>query len=317
MSSAVLQWEPGSSPRTILLIKKHQNDATSKVLDSMATWIKQNYSNVRLLLEPSAAADLPHLPIYHPDESEHLHRVVDFIITVGGDGTILHVSSLFKREVPPVLSFSMGTLGFLMPFRVDEYREAIKRAMQGNFSVLSRMRLACQIRKVNSAPSPTEYHVMNEVAIQGQAARLTTIDCYLNDRFLIRGTGDGMLVATSTGSTAYSFACSGPMIHPAVHTMVVTPISTRSVFFRPIVLPRGLNVTLRLSEQSHEEAGVWFDGRMPEYIKRGDAVEIRASDYPVPTINRDSEMVDWIRAIRTMARFVMGETADKKPPPNL
>lgn len=297
-------------PKTILMIKKHKNDETTELLDKMATHVLANYPGTRVLIEPSAGVELPHLPTYHPDDRHALGTVVDLVIAVGGDGTILHVASLFNGEAPPILAFCKGTLGFLTPFRPDEMEGAIERVMKGGFSVTSRMRLSCRLNARDQPYDGKVFQVMNEVAVQGNFVRLTTIDCFVDNHHLGRSTGDGMLAATSTGSTAYSYSCGGSAIHPSLQAIVLTPIATRTLPFRPIILPKGPTLKLRLSEHSRDEANVWVDSQRHYRLARGGSVEISASPYPIVTVNRgEEETHDWLKALKGMNRFVEREYA--------
>ncbi|KAL6053491.1 NADH kinase pos5 [Balamuthia mandrillaris] len=324
-----LDWTDGP-PRTVLFVKKQHSLEATKALDRVAQWMTKEFG-CRALVEPVTTKELPHWPTYDPSQAEQLSRVVDFVVTLGGDGTILHTSSLFQTEVPPVLSFSMGTLGFLLPFRIDDYKEVIQAVMKGGFSLAHRMRLACHVHTneqnnsnakstktstlENEQTTPTRiatFHAMNDVVLQGNAARLTVIECYVNNKFLATCSGDGVMAATSTGSTAYSLSCGGSMVHPSIHSILITPISTRSFHFKPFILPDHCTIKLKLSPTSREDAIPWFDGQRRETVKKGDWVEVEASPYPILTVNRSDEIVDWVRAVRNLNRF-LGDSAKRRP----
>jgi NAD kinase len=298
----------------------------------MAKYLKETYPSLNLLTEPEAASDLPGLPVYNPDDRAKLTDHIDLVVAVGGDGTILHASSLFQDHAPPILAFAQGTLGFLVPFRVNDHKEAFAKILAGNFSVALRSRLMCSVchlePKANSSATdkhPTSpssinlashpVHVMNEIVFQGDAARLTYIDCYVNDKFLTTFAGDGLIVATSTGSTAYSLSCNGSMMHPALASVILTPISPRSLYFRPVIFPSSVTIKLQLSDHynGQSEAGVWADGKSGGRLTKRSIVQISESPYPVPTIVKQDTIADWVRSVRAMIDF-MGETHKKNPP---
>lgn len=222
-----------------------------------------------------------------PDFVADKSTKIDLVVTLGGDGTILHASSLFSAgAVPPVLSFSMGTLGFLLPFRecavayhrnylltsavdIDDFAKALESVYQGKATILNRMRLACTFFDKDLAHKGNEgdglsavpscnrffssYHfadwqVMNEVALhRGSSPHLNTIDIFVDGQHLTEAVSDGLIVSTPTGSTAYSLSAGGPIVHPSLSALVLTPICPRSLSFRPLVFPSSSVVTLRVS----------------------------------------------------------------------
>ena len=205
-------------PRTALIVKKSFSPETAEMARSVVEYLRDRHG-IRALIDAKDAKELPDLESFEPAHLGRLNTVVDFVVSLGGDGTLLHVSSLFQGHTPPVVGFSMGTLGFLVPFRPEEYREALDSVVQGGFRFMKRMRLECQLYDFSSergkfrVNSPS-IHVLNEMTIHGETSRLSLIDCYVNDVLLARYQSDGIIASTSTGSTAYSLSCSGSLIHP-------------------------------------------------------------------------------------------------------
>ncbi|KAJ1948935.1 NADH kinase pos5, partial [Dispira parvispora] len=218
-SRNVLRWE--EPPRNVLIIKKPQDEATNAALVNVAQWLHETFPEINIILEADVAHSfldtLPFTYIIPENTMDEYTRTVDFVITLGGDGTVLHVSSLFPQAMPPVISFSMGTLGFLLPFHIHHFREALTRLICGQeISLLLRMRLACSMHQSNGEPiawhgkASTTYPVMNEVHVhRGRFPHLTSIDCYVDNEFLTNAVADGLIVGTPTGSTAYSLSAGG------------------------------------------------------------------------------------------------------------
>ncbi|KAJ2931265.1 hypothetical protein H1R20_g5777, partial [Candolleomyces eurysporus] len=218
---------------------------------------------------------------------------IDLVVTLGGDGTILHASSLFSTgAVPPVLSFSLGTLGFLLPFHIDDFAKALDSVFAGRATILNRMRLACtfydaELEKKGEATD--DWQVMNEIALhRGASPHLNTIDIFVDGQHLTEAVSDGLIVSTPTGSTAYSLSAGGPIVHPSLSALVLTPICPRSLSFRPLVFPSTSIVTLRIGDRSRAPAGVSMDGRNSHVLQPGELVTVQASPFPVPCINRSS-----------------------------
>ena len=292
------------------------------------------YPSTNILLEPRTAGeihgDLP-CPIYsstigvwsHQDLQD-LQEKVDLAVTLGGDGTILHASSLFasSQDVPPMLSFSMGTLGFLSEWKFAEYKRAFREvymsgadpegrdgaldvsrrvpAVAENGSgptgwssirgksmgssraakVLMRHRLKVGVFAADGKPLvstgtvtalPTYLRAMNEVIIhRGRDPHLAVVEVFVGGRFLTEAVADGMIVATPTGSTAYSLSSGGSIIHPLVPSILLRPICPRSLSFRPLVLPATTPITLKLGDKNRgREVEVSIDG-----VRRSEAMGV-------------------------------------------
>jgi len=276
----------------------------TKWLETVSSWLLQKY-NVCVLVEPQAITDSSFAQTYSETEKAHLNRVVDFVITLGGDGSLLHVSSLFANlppddpPPPPILSFHLGTLGVLMPFEIGGYKEAISAMMQGGFSCTSRMRLYGETFR-HDFVNTTNQHILgsealNEITIHRSTHPLaTTIQCTVNGHALATVVGDGLIVATSTGSTAYSLWCGGPMVHPGVAGMLLTPISPRGIA-RPALLPEDAIVRLGIAPTGRATASVSFDGNPAIHIDRGDIIRIRRASHPLYTVAHISPTADWVQ----------------------
>lgn len=232
------------------------------------------------------------------DQKGEYTRVIDFAITLGGDGTMLHVSSLFPKAAPPVLSFSLGTLGFLMPFGkysidylttrpiltsdgkidIQTFRSVLAKVIDNDedLSLLLRMRLFCSLHLPNgqrlvrdgneicksrlmitnasiiilTVEITGDRQVMNELTLhRGRSPHLTSIECFVDGQYLTDAIADGLIISTPTGSTAYSLSAGGPIVHPSVDTLVVTPICPRSLSFRTVLLPTSSRIQLKVSCQ--------------------------------------------------------------------
>ncbi|KAJ1974988.1 NADH kinase pos5 [Dimargaris xerosporica] len=328
-----LRWV--QQPRTVLIVKKPNDQGTDAALVNIVQWLSRQYPHVNVVLErPVAeqfASDLSNCYVV-PDAAhvDEYARVIDYVITLGGDGTILHISSLFSRAIPPVISFSMGTLGFLLPFHIDHYPVALAKLMRtygandesrrsklvatessNEVTFLMRMRLSCSIHQDNGDPIPwygadhrQNYQVMNEVHVhRGRFPHLTCIDCYVDNEYLTNAVADGLIVATPTGSTAYSLSAGGPIVHPSLDSLIMTPICPRSLSFRPILLPACSVIRLKISAASRGTAEVSLDGRSVASLKEGQYLEVQVSPYPVPCINRAGNNVDWARDINQLLKF--------------
>ncbi|RIA80936.1 ATP-NAD kinase-like domain-containing protein [Glomus cerebriforme] len=307
-----LKWmEP---PRSVLVVKKPLTESTDKAFVDIVSWLHEYHPNMNILVEPEVAKEfekeLPYMYVISKERKDEYARIVDFVITLGGDGTILHVSSLFNQCVPPVISFSMGTLGFLLPFHIHHYKSALEDVIKGNVSLLLRMRLACSMwttegeRFTKNGIEIGDLQAMNEVNLhRGRYPHLNAIECFVDGQFLTDAVADGLIVATPTGSTAYSLSAGGPIIHPSVQSLIVTPICPRSLSFRPVLLPPGVKIQLRIGEESRAPTEVTVDGREICMLDKGEWLEVQMSPYPIPCVNRVDEGVDWVKDINDLLKW--------------
>jgi len=253
---------------------------------------------------------------------------IDFIVCLGGDGTLLYASSLFQQSVPPVMAFHLGSLGFLTPFEFENFEQQVTHVLEGHAALTLRSRLRCIVMKKSNESSengsnnkntkvanittksgPMKFHlggatpttnllVLNEVVIdRGPSPYLSNIDLYLDGKLITSVQGDGLIVSTPTGSTAYAVAAGASMIHPSVPAIMVTPICPHSLSFRPIVVPAGVELKITVSPDSRNTAWVSFDGRKRQELVHGDSLHVTTSIYPVPSICSQDQISDWFASL--------------------
>ncbi|GIQ89299.1 NAD kinase, partial [Kipferlia bialata] len=189
-----LSWD--SPPKNALVIKKPNDPRAKEVFRKVVDYL-ENERGVTVTVDPAVAAEEGNLNTY--EAGDDLFNLVDFVVTVGGDGTLLHVSHLFPRGVPPILAFNVGSLGFLTPFAVKDYRQALDHVIKGNFYVTLRARLECKVHKEGQFIRES-FHVMNEVVVdRGYSSYLSNLQCYCDGKLVTTVQGDGIILATSTG----------------------------------------------------------------------------------------------------------------------
>nr|XP_019049143.1 NADH kinase [Kwoniella bestiolae CBS 10118]OCF28073.1 NADH kinase [Kwoniella bestiolae CBS 10118] len=304
-----------SSPTTILLVQKRNDARTTKAMGDILAYLRKNYPRLRLIVEPHTALDHPEfedLIVTSPGDEALLPLHTNLVVTLGGDGTILHVSNLFSQgECPPVLSFSMGSLGFLLPFHIDSLASTIQSTLNGPVSILNRMRLACKPLATNGNLldrfGEAGWQVMNEVTLhRGRHAHLTVVDAYFDGQHLTEAVADGILLSTPTGSTAYSLSAGGPISHPETDAFLLTPIAPRSLSFRTVILPGRGSVQLEISPLARSSAELSIDGKEVCLLNPKESVHITKSPYPIPCIERVGEESGWVRDINSLLQFNVG-----------
>ncbi|KAH7642561.1 nad kinase-like [Dermatophagoides farinae] len=313
------------TPASVLVIKKIHDSLIIKPFLDLVQWLIWE-KDMTVFIETSVLEDvhLKNNPLFlsikdkvrtFRDGTEDLTDKVDFIVCLGGDGTLLYASSLFQESVPPVMAFHMGSLGFLTPFEFDDFQQQINNVLKGNAALTLRSRLRCNIvrdsdnifmnngddnnNKNNMIKPQNHCHlVLNEMVVdRGPSPYLSNVDLYIDGKRITTVQGDGLIVSTPTGSTAYAVAAGASMIHPSVPAMMITPICPHSLSFRPIVVPAGVELKICVSPDSRNSAWVSFDGRNRQEIKVGDSVRVTTSIYPVPSICAEDQISDWFESL--------------------
>lgn len=254
-------------------VHDHYPELNVIVTKDVADEISQDFKSF-----PKQTKTSPHL--LYTGELEDIVAKSDLLVTLGGDGTILRAVSMFSNGiVPPVLSFSMGTLGFLLPFDFAHHEEAFKEVYKSTAKVLHRTRLECHVVRRDSKESeqPQMIHAMNDIVLhRGDTPHLTTLDIYVDGEFLTRTTADGVCLSTPTGSTAYSLSSGGSIVHPLVPAILISPICPRSLSFRPLIIPLTSHIKIKIAKKLSGENNVRMsiDGIPQESLNVDDEIHV-------------------------------------------
>ena len=250
----------------------------------------------------------------------------DLVLTLGGDGTVLYTSWLFQRIVPPILSFSLGSLGFLTNFEFKSYQTHLDRVMgEQGMRVNLRMRFTCTVYRAaanlsaKSSASKTlgrgtathemvegeQFEVLNELVIdRGPSPYVSNLELYGDNELLTVVQADGCIFSTPTGSTAYSLSAGGPLTHPSIPGILLTPICPHTLSFRPMVLSDSLLLKVCVPRTSRSTAYASFDGKGRVELRRGDCVQVEAGRYPFPTVvGEGGTGGEWFESVRRALRW--------------
>lgn len=200
-------------------------------------------------------------------------------IALGGDGTILKTARLAAPHEVPILGVNLGSLGFLAGVDLPELYRVLPKILKGETGFQERMMLEATIRSKGGRLAPSSYMALNDCVVRsGHVARVTTIEAEVDQSFLATYRGDGVIVATPTGSTAYSLAVSGPIVEPELEVILISPISAHSLSQRPLVISADKEVKLSVRGPTDGQKIVLsVDGQTNAFLKTGDSVAIRRS----------------------------------------
>ena len=211
---------------------------------------------------------------YQPARRKELVEFCDMLIVLGGDGTMLSLAQFQKHIEKPILGINMGSLGFLTEISVDDAIPMINAALESRLEKSYRMMLMVELVR-NGQVEPLQ-HVLNDVVINKSAlARIFNVEVAINNEKITTIRADGIIVSTPTGSTAYNLAANGPIVHPEMGVMLLTPICPHTLTYRPVVL-NGTAI-LELSMLDTEETYLTLDGQAGFPLMKGDIVRVRKS----------------------------------------
>ncbi|KAF2658938.1 ATP-NAD kinase [Lophiostoma macrostomum CBS 122681] len=261
-------------------------------------------------------------------------QTFDIVLALGGDGTVLYASWLFQRIVPPVLAFSLGSLGFLTKFDYGQYPTTLTRAFSEGITVSLRLRFeatimrSCTDHAPNSSTTPSTstpkhprdlveeligeesedahthapestHNILNEIVVdRGPNPTMSTIELFGDDEHFTTVQADGVCISTPTGSTAYNLAAGGSLCHPDNPVVLVTAICAHTLSFRPIILPDTIVLRLGVPYDARTSSWASFDGKERVELRAGDYVTISASRFPFPSVlPLDRRSKDWVDSI--------------------
>jgi NAD+ kinase len=205
-----------------------------------------------------------------------------YIFVLGGDGTFLSAVRWIGDQNIPIIGVKFGEVGFLAETVEENLFSAAEAVLNKKFNTEPRMRL--QVKVIREGKELASETVLNDIVInKGTLARLAHIETYINDHYLTTYSADGLIVATPTGSTAYSLAAGGPIIHPAVAGILMTPICPFTLTNRPLIIPDSASIKIRLGKKS-SDIMLTFDGQAGLEINEDHTIIIRKGSYPVKMI---------------------------------
>ena len=251
----------------------------------------------KVLLDERTASDLGMAGV----ASKDLPSLVDMVIVLGGDGTLLSAARLVadsKKNVP-IFGVNLGSLGFMAEVSLDELYANLEKALAGKLQAEERMMLTAGV--IRKGKKITEYSVLNDAVIsKGAIARMVSLEVSVGDDYLTSIRADGLILATPTGSTAYSLSAGGPIIHPALQCFVVTPICPHTLSNRPIASPDSAIVRVKLVSRS-EGVSLSLDGQVVSPLRLNDIVEVKKAKYRVRLIKHPTK--DYYEILRTKLKW--------------
>jgi NAD+ kinase len=250
-----------------IITKKHKTDAWQAGQALAARLQAQGLTARHLVNEPEPNV----LP---------LPAGTDFIVVMGGDGTILSVARHYGRLGLPILGVNLGGMGFLTEISLDELHPTLEEhILPGKFEVEERMVLA--VRLIRGGETIWQENVLNDAVInKGALARIAELATWIDAEHLTTYRADGLIVSTPTGSTAYTLSAGGPIAYPTLRHIILLPICPHTLSNRPIILPETVTVAVTLDEKV-QDVYLTLDGQVGQELRPHDRIEVRSGDYNI------------------------------------
>ena len=211
------------------------------------------------------------------EESMVIPKTVDWVVVLGGDGTLLGAARRVGRFGSPILGVNLGGLGFLTGIPFERLYPVIEMMINGRLEVESRVMLETKVLRKSKVVC--RFEVLNDVVInKGTLARIIDLGVAINEEFLTTFRADGLIISTPTGSTAYNLSAGGPILYPTMETFILTPICPFTLTNRPIIIPDTSVIQIKIKNESEEAVLLTFDGQVGFDLYYDDKVIIRKSE---------------------------------------
>ena len=272
------------------LVVNYEKEKTRETACRIIDWL--NFKKLKVCIEENMGKKIGKQELDYP--TEKFLKEVDLIISLGGDGTLLRAARLAAAENIPVFGVNLGGLGFLTQIGIDDLEKSLEKLYQEKYFLDERMMLTCSVER--RGKEVKKFTALNDVVIgKGAFARIISLATYVNNNYVITYSVDGLIVSTSTGSTAYSLSAGGPIVKPSINSIILTPICPHTLSARPFIISEDDQVKITL-EVNEEEVMVTIDGQEGFALKPNDEVIIKKSDHKARLITfKEKSFYDILR----------------------
>jgi NAD+ kinase len=260
--------------KTVAIISKPDRPELTEVLPALEKWLQQR--NYAVVMDKESAAYFPASSVM--PRSELATRSPDLALVLGGDGTLLSAARAVAKAGTLILGINLGTLGFMTELPLADLYPALESIEQERYMVDSRSMLSCSL--VRGGEVVATHAALNELVVSKSAiARLNHFELFVDSEFVSSYKADGLIIATPTGSTAYSLGAGGPILEPDVDAFVITPVSPHGLTHRPVVVRDTVEIEIQV-KTGQEEAYLSFDGQVGMPMRDGDIVRCLKAEHP-------------------------------------
>ena len=263
--------------KSVAIVSKPGVPSAATLVPELIAWLQQRNIGVRL--------DKPTAEYVGSDAGLERDETPDgcqLVLVLGGDGTLLSAARAVGGRDIPLFAVNLGGLGFLTAITVEEVFPELERALRGEHRIAHRRMLHCEVLRAGTRVA--EYEALNDVVItKASLARMIDVEINVSRHFVAAYRADGLIVATPTGSTAYSLSAGGPIVFPAVSALCITPICPHMLTYRPVLVPDDMEIQIT-SRAINDTAYLTIDGQVGKPLERDDVVVCRRSEKVVTLI---------------------------------
>ncbi len=257
--------------KNIGIISKPGKPEPPEILRDLVPWLTERGFRVFIDEETAGVLGVEGYP------RTEMPGLVDVMVVLGGDGTMLGAARLVAEKGIPILGVNLGGLGFITEVKRADLFSAVETMLRGECSVEERIMIQADI--VRGGEAVNTYTVLNDVVItKGALARIIDLETYVDHSYVATFKSDGLIISTPTGSTAYNLSAGGPIVHPALDCIVITPICPHTLTNRPIVISGDSLIEVGLRSES-EDVFLTLDGQVGVPLRKDDVIEIRKSPH--------------------------------------
>jgi len=280
--------------KSAAIISRPDRPEVAGILPGLLSWLSEH--GYRVIID-SQTADYTSGQTVVP-RAEMAAQALDLVVVLGGDGTLLSAARVTAAIDVPLLGVNLGSLGFLTEVPLQSLYSMLDAIQEGRATVEHRSLMEVELVRADQVRG--SYLVFNDAVVNKTAlARLNNYDLYINGAFVSSYRADGMIVATPTGSTAYSLSAGGPVLMPTVKAFVITPVAPHSLTHRPLVVPDSVEIDILLRSQQ-EVAYLSLDGQPGLDLSDGDRVRCRRSEHQVNLFRTGT---DFFHVLRTKLKW--------------
>jgi NAD+ kinase len=297
MASPRASSQKASSQKTAAIISRPDGLQVAQIIPGLLTWLAEH--GYKVIVDQETAK--------HASQQDVVPRAqmglqaLDLVVVLGGDGTLLSAARVTAAIDVPLLGVNLGSLGFLTEVPLPSLYPMLDAIAEGRAAIEHRSLMRCELLRGDTVRG--SYLIFNDAVVNKTAlARLNNYDLYIDKAFVSSYRADGLIVATPTGSTAYSLSAGGPLLMPTVNAFVITPVAPHALTHRPLVVPDSVEIEITLRSEE-EVAYLSLDGQPGLDLRDGDRVRCRRSEHHVNLFRTGT---DFFQALRTKLKWGEG-----------
>ncbi|MGO9126631.1 MAG: NAD(+)/NADH kinase [Terriglobales bacterium] len=279
-----------STGNAAAIVSKPGKQELATVVPQLLQWFREH--KYQVVVDEETKPHAPGIEVVRRDQLAS-HRL-NFVVVLGGDGTLLSAARAVSKAGIPVLGVNLGSLGFLTEVPLDQLYPTLQGIENSCCNVETRSMVHCEVVRKGTVVS--SYEALNDIVVgKGTISRLNSCDVYVDGEFVSAYKADSLIVSTPTGSTAYSLSAGGPIMMPTVNAFLVTPVSAHSLTHRPLVVPDSSKIELVVNTGA-DEAYLSVDGQVGMPVYDGDRLRCRKSEHQVKLLRVQGTFFDVLRA---------------------